>query len=196
MSEGNKKRKLEDEDDGPWSKAKAEAFVKEVEELQEAIKYCDAWDFTTNLSESLDEASTKTVQLVKELVTPILLDGYTDSRHCVRCHKSYTEKDNHTGACIIRCSGQRHPFTLAATPTVPYLMSECCGRVFKDVKNWKYTKLVCVEERHTTDPDEVIYFDPNRWQNMEDGKPKDAEHLGNNNPTVLPCVVKGCNKET
>ncbi|KAG8793862.1 hypothetical protein FRC12_001311 [Ceratobasidium sp. 428] len=104
MGEDDKKRRLDDEDEAAWNKAKAEAFVKEVEELQEAIKYADSDTFTESLADSLDEVSTKTVQLVKELVAPILLDGYEDSRHCVRCHEAYTEKDNHASACITLCN--------------------------------------------------------------------------------------------
>ncbi|KAG8739223.1 hypothetical protein FRC10_005880 [Ceratobasidium sp. 414] len=201
MAEQNKKRKIDGEDRAPWSKATAAAFVKDVEALQEAIQYCDAFAFTETLSESLDQASMDTIQMVKELVTPILLDGNTDNRHCVRCHESYTEQDNHGTACIIQCSGKLHAFALKTTPKQSYYMAECCGRVFKVVDGWNYTNLVCIEERHTDDPDVVKYFDPNRGQKAEDvkskdGKPKDAVPLESNNPNVLACAVKGCGKKT
>ncbi|KAG9118845.1 hypothetical protein FRC07_006439 [Ceratobasidium sp. 392] len=196
MTEENKKRKLDDEELIPWNKAKAEAFVKDVEELQEAIKYADANAFTENLADSLNEASMKTVQLVKELVTPILLDGYDDPRHCARCHESYTERDNHASACIILCSGKLHSFALKMTPMQPYVLMECCGRIFKHLSNWKYSELTCTEERHTDNPDEVLYYDPSRRQGVDDGKPKDAIPLEKNNPNVVACAVKGCGKKS
>ncbi|KAG9105506.1 hypothetical protein FRC07_009227, partial [Ceratobasidium sp. 392] len=96
------KRKIDEEDHISWNKAKAAAFVKDVEELQRTIESCDAEDFTKRLSDSLDGASTNTVQFVKELVAPILLDGHTNPKHCVQCHSTYLEKDNHSSACVIR----------------------------------------------------------------------------------------------
>ncbi|KAG8698019.1 hypothetical protein FRC09_007479 [Ceratobasidium sp. 395] len=195
MGEDSKKRKLEGKDETPWNKAKAEAFVKEVEELQEAIKYADSDTFTESLADSLDEVSTKTVQLVKELLTPILLDGYEDSRHCVRCHEAYTEKDNHASACIILCGSKFHAFALKAAPAQSYVMTDCCGRVFKNIGTWNYSKITCIEARHTDDPNVVLYYDPTRGQRPDDGKPKDATPLEKNNPNVLACAVKGCGKQ-
>ncbi|KAG8708112.1 hypothetical protein FRC08_000098 [Ceratobasidium sp. 394] len=200
MTEENKKRKLDDEGRASWSKAEAAAFVKDVEEIQEAIKYSDPCAFTEKLSGSLDQASMSTIQVVKELVTPILLDGITDDRHCVRCHETYQERDNHGAACIIRCSGTFHHFAVKTISKQSYFPTECCGQVFKNVADWNYTNLACIEDRHTDDPDVVDYFNPDRGLKAEeerskDGKPKNAVPLGSNNPKVLACAVKGCAKK-
>ncbi|KAG8708113.1 hypothetical protein FRC08_000099 [Ceratobasidium sp. 394] len=191
MTDQNKKYNLDNDNRASWTKANASAFVKDVEELQGAIKYCAAFAFTEALSKSLDQASMERIQLVKEVVSPFLLDGHTDSRHCVRCHQAYTEKDNHEGACIIRCAGNLHHLTLKADPEQLYYLTECCGRVFKHATSLNHTKLVCIEERHTDNPDLVDFFDLNYGRNAKHGKPVP---LGSNNPTVLTCEAKGCGK--
>ncbi|KAG9078839.1 hypothetical protein FRC06_008142 [Ceratobasidium sp. 370] len=123
MRQGNKKRKLMDEDHTAWNKEMAAAFVKDVEEIQEAIKCCDTDAFAASLAESLDEASMHTIEVVKGLISPILLDEYKDAKHCVRCHKTYTEQENHGSACVIPCASALQPFALRIRPQQPYLMS-------------------------------------------------------------------------
>ncbi|KAG8708114.1 hypothetical protein FRC08_000100 [Ceratobasidium sp. 394] len=189
MPGDSKKRKLGDEDRISWTKEKAAAFVKDVAEIQEAIRYCNADAFTDNFANLLGETPMDTVQIVKELISPILLDGNKGVKHCVRCHKTYTEADNHYAACIIHCTGPFQPFSLY-TSFQSYRMANCCGRVFEDVNSWDYTKVVCIKERHTDDPREVIFFDPNR----KHARSKDAAPLGTNNWNVLTCETKGCGK--
>ncbi|KAG8794887.1 hypothetical protein FRC12_020524 [Ceratobasidium sp. 428] len=193
MGEGNRSPK-NGETQVSWNKAKAAAFVKEVEELQEAIKYCDSSAFIDGLSDSLDHASMGTVQLVKEIVSPLIFDGYTDSRHCVRCHKEYTEQENDDTACVFRCTGGGHPFTVKGAIKQSYYMMECCGRVFKEVDSWDYSNVICIEARHTDDPDKVKYFNPTREHSVYE-ESKTAIPLGSNNPKVVTCAIKGCGKQ-
>ncbi|QRV97887.1 hypothetical protein RhiJN_25906 [Ceratobasidium sp. AG-Ba] len=135
MPEENKRQSLGNGDPIAWTKSRAATFVKDVEEIQKVLGSCDGSLFAERLSESLEHVSPDAFQTLKSLVSPFLIEGIYDERHCVRCHNTYTEKNNHDDACVVYCSRNRHNFVLNGEEKGNFFLTACCGQVYKVIED-------------------------------------------------------------
>ena len=77
-----------------------------------------------------------------------------DPLHCVRCHKTYTEKKNGLKACVITHDGVDAEFVGRWPHEYLYECGQCGLSMYDDEGEFPE---VCFEGRHTTDPEEVEY---------------------------------------
>ncbi|QRV97878.1 hypothetical protein RhiJN_25897 [Ceratobasidium sp. AG-Ba] len=97
MPRDTKKRKLNETGKTAGSTPPA----KDIKDLKKAISKCDPAASLVALSNSLDDASPETIEMLKAVLVPVL---QTDNspKHCVRCHQTYRESTNKIGSCAIK----------------------------------------------------------------------------------------------
>ncbi|KAG8739220.1 hypothetical protein FRC10_005877 [Ceratobasidium sp. 414] len=67
----------------------------DVKDLKEYLQQCDTPFFIKSLCKSLDDFPPETIQMLAQVLDPILEVAIT-LQHCVRCHKLFSEADNTT----------------------------------------------------------------------------------------------------
>lgn len=98
-------------------------------------------------------------------------------KHCVRCHDTFYENQNHPKACTIPHNDE--PYTDRAEIGSDRIVAvmQCCGFTYDPEQ--RDPSRFCILAMHTTDPKGVKYYD----EEEEDG-----------NENVVTCEEKGCAK--
>ncbi len=124
---------------------------------------------------------TTDVQLkaLSEILGPLVNDS-KDKKHCVRCHATFTENNNHPSACKIKHSDYGDGDRYEAGSETLRITLPCCGIEYLS-EDGEGPNVYCYTSTHTTDPSEVMYYDDNG---------DDGEECGNEN--VVTCQEKGC----
>ncbi|KZP15147.1 hypothetical protein FIBSPDRAFT_1048371 [Athelia psychrophila] len=95
-------------------------------------------------------------------------------KHCVRCHDTFYENQNHPKACTIQHTDEADTVYVGNTLVAVML---CCGFRFDPEQN--NPSKFCILATHTTNPKDVKYYD----EDEEDG-----------NVNVITCEETGCVK--
>ena len=91
--------------------------------------------------------------------------GPSEKQHCVRCHKTFVEANNHRGACVVDHDpegiwdedGDPHGCGGSCQMWWNPRSENCSFRGHPECPD--YCKPCCFEGKHTADPSEVIYND-------------------------------------
>lgn len=143
--------------------------------LRALFKQGDESTLMAVLAASLDTASTEELRVLKGLLNDAL-NSFELELHCVRCHESYVESENHNRACRIPHSDQEG----VAQDRYDELWQgfDCCGVDF-DANN-----TFCVVDRHTVEEAGIVYYG-------EEGVDEDSEYFGMNK-NVIRCEDHDC----
>lgn len=125
---------------------------------------------------ALPNSTDEQLQALSSMLLPVTKEASTQ-KHCVRCHNAFFDTQNHPKACTImhgQFDGERA--SVGSDRCVATFF--CCDLQF-DPEQDDYEGEPCIEEAHTTDPNDVDYYDGDQ---------------GEGNENVVTCGEKGCSK--
>ncbi|KAG8791384.1 hypothetical protein FRC12_009327 [Ceratobasidium sp. 428] len=162
------------------------------------------------LSDSLDDASPETIEMLKTVLVPVLKTNNTP-KHCVRCHQTYRESSNKLNSCVINHTKPREDRRRDPDGRKYYHMLleqrfDCCGKFNREYyEDWDANVFVrsddeddeddeepnygvCLTAKHTTDPTAVQYFSTRAEKKAQE---KGIDYSGRNE-NVRTCKMTGC----
>jgi len=143
------------------------------------LKSSDATELCNYLREAIKTASETQLEALASLLAPLSAQADV-KRHCVRCHVTYTQNENHSTACEIKHNeGGETEIELRNDEGVTTL--NCCGTSFssEDVPD----REICFSAPHTTNVEDVLYCESGNED--DDGV----------NTNVVRCGIEGCPKK-
>ena len=147
--------------------------------LQTLLKSSAPSKIRASLLDALKTASDTELEVLAVLLAPLSTQASAE-KHCLRCHLTYTENKNHSGACKIKHNDEGETsFEIGEDTGITTL--SCCGISF-DSEDTPDTE-ICFSTRHTTDEEDVLYYGT------------DNEDEDDINTNVVKCKVKGCFKK-
>ena len=107
--------------------------------------------------------------------------GPSEKQHCVRCHKTFVEANNHRGACVVEHDPEGlwdedgDPHGCGGTCKMWWnpRSANCSFRGHPECPD--YCKPCCFEGKHTADPSDVFYNDVTIRTCEEEGCGSDAD---------------------
>lgn len=125
---------------------------------------------------AVPNTSESQLKMLSEVLAPLAKTASV-KKHCVRCHKTFLENQNHPKACTIEHAEGDCERTRTGDDAMTVTLY-CCGLKYDSDDN-PPTKF-CIAAPHTIEPSEVEYYD-------ED---EDGDSVGNEN--VVTCEENGC----
>lgn len=113
------------------------------------------------------------------LLAPLTTDASV-RLHCVRCHGTYTENENHPSACKIEQDDEGESERTEVGNDAMTTTLTCCGISF-DSEEGPDTKY-CIMASHTTNLFDVVYYD----------EIDDRDDVDGVNQNVVSCKSQGC----
>lgn len=98
-------------------------------------------------------------------------------KHCVRCHDTFYENQNHSAACNINHNEYANTDRAETGDDALESVLACCYLTYNPEEDSFDGKPGCIVEAHTTNPKDVAYFDGDQ----EEG-----------NENVITCAERGC----
>lgn len=130
------------------------------------------------LLDAAKTASATDKDVILRLLSP-LADESTTTKHCVRCHQSYSESTNGPRACKIE-----HNYTDSEQDgrdvDLYWVTLSCCGERYN--AEYEPKRRFCIEVPHTTGMEGIDY-----WRGEDDDRPRINEQ-------IITCAEKGCKK--
>ncbi|KAG9106891.1 hypothetical protein FRC07_008723 [Ceratobasidium sp. 392] len=184
-----------------WSsKTRNARRLRDVKALKRALRGCNSRVFVQALADSLDDARSETIQTFATTLLPLAKPD-TTPRHCVRCHRTYTEPTNTIKSCSIICTEPERTNLPDQESDRPWddcmWQFPCCGQLatndevvngeWEGVEGFEFD--VCFTAKHTTDPTLVKYC------YLDEDEQGDEIDYSGMNENVRTCKAMGCGKK-
>ncbi|KAH7929926.1 hypothetical protein BV22DRAFT_1028891 [Leucogyrophana mollusca] len=146
------------------------------ESLKKLLESTEPEYLQQSLLHALPEATDVQLSALATLLASVSKAG-SSPKHCVRCHKKFYENRNAQDSCRIEHDGREDGERTEIGDDATTMVEACCGLEY-DGDDGCPTQF-CIIAAHTTDPEEVEYYD--------------SDEEGNQN--VVTCKEKGCTKK-
>jgi hypothetical protein len=144
--------------------------------LQSLLKSTSPGNLQNALLTALPRMTEDQFKVLSDILSPLAATS-TVPNHCVRCHKAFYENQNHPQACGIKHNKEPIDEVPDDYDEDIFLTLSCCDEIYAE--DDVHPEGFCFVTTHTTNPDEVEYYNSD----------------GEGNENVITCKKKGCSKK-